>query len=188
MSLSGNPTQKSPESAFALQKYLLLHSQHDAVQRHLCSINPDALIGGSAPPSPPSSRKSSLSSSPPKSSTHQHLRSGSTVISPISEISEDFQLTVPSRPVLRTRRSSLPTPPSPSMLAEVEADEQKLLNVNQQIKTTLTDLLNCESVRNDGKYRMWIQTRLMDAERELKGSRSRSCSRRKSVQIGSLVV
>jgi hypothetical protein len=70
------------------------------------------------------------------------------------------------------------------MLAEVEADEQKLLTVNQQIKTTLTDLLNCEVVRNDSKYRMWIQTRLMDAERELKGSKSRSCSRRKSVQIG----
>jgi len=45
----------------------------------------------------------------------------------------------------------------------------KLKNVNQQIKSTLTDLLNCESVRRDQRYRMWVQTRLMDAEKELKG-------------------
>ena len=62
----------------------------------------------------------------------------------------------------------------------------KLKNVNQQIKSTLTDLLNCESVRRDQRYRMWVQTRLMDAEKELKGSRSRSCDRRRSEDVSGM--
>jgi len=65
-------------------------------------------------------------------------------------------------------------------VGEIEQDEVKLKSVNQQIKSTLTELLNCESVRGDRRYRMWVQTRLMDAERELKGGRSRSCERRRS--------
>jgi hypothetical protein len=60
----------------------------------------------------------------------------------------------------------------------------KLMNVNQQIKQTLTELLNCESVRADRRYRTWVQTRLMDAERELRGERSASRSRRRSVDVG----
>jgi hypothetical protein len=63
---------------------------------------------------------------------------------------------------------------------ELEDTEMKLKNVNLQIKTTLTDLLNCESVRGDKRYRMWVQTRLMDTEKELRGSRARSCERRRS--------
>jgi hypothetical protein len=67
-----------------------------------------------------------------------------------------------------------------SILGEIEQDEMKLKEVNQNIKTTLTELLNCESVRGDRRYRMWIQTRLMDAEKELKQDRSKSCDRRRS--------
>lgn len=53
-------------------------------------------------------------------------------------------------------------------------EEKKLVQVNQQIKTTLTELLNCESVRQDRLYSVWVQSRLMDAERELKGARRHS--------------
>jgi len=67
------------------------------------------------------------------------------------------------------------------MRGEIEQDEIKLKMVNQQIKSTLTELLNCESVRGDRRYRMWVQTRLMDAERELKRERTRSCERRVSL-------
>jgi len=81
---------------------------------------------------------------------------------------------------MRTRRSSLPTVIDESILGEIEEDEMRLKNVNQQIKGTLTELLNCESVRGDRKYRMWIQSRLMDAEKELKNNRSKSCDRRRS--------
>ena len=64
--------------------------------------------------------------------------------------------------------------PSPS-------EDQSLYNVNQDIKTTLTDLLNCDAVRQDGKMRLWIQTRLMDAEMELKRQRRRRSSAPKIV-------
>lgn len=67
-----------------------------------------------------------------------------------------------------------------SVLGEIEQDEMKLKDVNQQIKSTLTELLNCESVRGDRRYRMWIQTRLMDTEKELKKDRSKSYDRRGS--------
>lgn len=86
-------------------------------------------------------------------------------------------------PQLANRRPSLPTIIDESITAEIEEEEMKLLNVNQQIKTTLTELLNCGSVRGDRRYRMWIQERLMDAERELKGSRSRSSTRRRSRDV-----
>ena len=70
-----------------------------------------------------------------------------------------------------------------SILDEIEEDQTKMRDVNLQIKSTLTELLNCESVRNDGRYRLWVQTRLMDAERELRGARSR----RRSVDIPAMV-
>lgn len=60
-----------------------------------------------------------------------------------------------------------------SLMNEVETEEQKLLNVNQQIKTTLTELLNCEGTRNDERYRVWVMERLMDVERDLKIGRRR---------------
>jgi hypothetical protein len=170
-------TQKSPERAAALQKYLLLHSQHDALRKHISHITTSAMSSPSH--SPDRSRHSSLSSSPnsdtsPSSSTpkgRHHARSGS-------------QPSHSSRPVLRKRRSSLPTVIDESILEEVEEDELKLKDINLQIKSTLTELLNCESVRGDRRYRMWVQTRLMDAEKELKIAKTRSCERRKSEDMG----
>ena len=57
---------------------------------------------------------------------------------------------------------------------EALEEERKLTQVNQQIKTTLTELLNCESVKQDRLYSVWVQSRLMDAERELKEGRRHS--------------
>ena len=48
------------------------------------------------------------------------------------------------------------------------------MNVNQQIKATLTELLNCEGVKQDRRYCVWVQRRLMDAEKELKEGRRHS--------------
>ncbi|TVY22914.1 hypothetical protein LHYA1_G008120 [Lachnellula hyalina] len=173
-----DPTQKSPERAFALQKYLLLHSQHDALQKHLSQISTSLPEAPSSSPEPSPDRyrqgsisssagsdSSYLSSSPPECARHHH-RSGS------------IQFPQPQRPVLKTRRSSLPTVVTESLLGEIEEDEIKLKDVNQQIKSTLTALLNCESVRGDRRYRNWIQTRLMDTEQELKKSRCQSRNRR----------
>jgi len=190
-SFAMHPARKSPERAFALQKYLLLHSQHDALQKHLSQITtslPEPAFS-SPEPSPDQSRQgregsisssagsdsSYLSSSPPKHTRRYH-RSGSKPVSP------------PQRPVLRTRRSSLPTIVTESLLEDIEEDEIKLKDVNQQIKSTLTTLLNCESVRGDRRYRSWIQTRLMDTEKELKKSRSQSCDRRRSEDLNRMTL
>jgi len=173
-----NPTQKSSESGFALQKYLLLHSQHDALQKHLDQITTSISTTAATSPSrsPDRHRHASPSSSPgsddsylasPPRVARNHHRGGSIPQSG-------------SRPVMRTRRSSLPAVIDDSILGEIEEDEMRLKDVNQQIKSTLTELLNCESVRGDRRYRMWIQTRLMDAEKELKNNRSKSCSDRRS--------
>lgn len=48
--------------------------------------------------------------------------------------------------------------------------------INHQMKATLTELLNTESVRSDEKYRAWIQERLMDAEQKCRRQRRRRSS------------
>ncbi|KAI9644186.1 hypothetical protein NHQ30_007540 [Ciborinia camelliae] len=172
-----NPTQKSPERAFALQKYLLLHSQHDALQKHLNQVT----------------------ASIPESSTSTNRHRNSSVSSGSSNGS-DTALSPLDQPIATTRSrrgslpssfghmqhlhrehriNSLPSVVDAAVVEEIEEDEQRLKNVNRQIKTTLTDLLNCETVKGDLRYRKWVQTRLMDTERELKESRSKSCERRR---------
>jgi len=181
-----NPTQKSPERAFALQKYLLLHSQHDALQKHLSQICTGIPTASSK--SPDRYRYSSLSSSPGSSSED----SGLSASSPPRVVRNHHRSgSIPSRqvrPPMTKRRSSLPTVIDESLIDEIEEDEMKLKDVNLQIKGTLTDLLNCESVRSDNRYRAWVQTRLMDAERELKVSRTRSCERRRSEDISGMML
>jgi hypothetical protein len=54
---------------------------------------------------------------------------------------------------------------------EIEDVENKMINLNEQIKCTLTNLLNSEGVKGDRRSRMWIQTRLMSVEKELRGFR-----------------
>ena len=177
-----NPTQKPPERAYALQKYLRLHSQHDALQKHLTQITT------SVPTTSPSRssdryRFSPLSSSPASDS-------GSIFSSPPTPIRQHHRTgSMPhQRPQMRTRRSSIPAVIDESILGEIEEDELKLKDINQQIKSTMTDLLNCESVKDDRRYRTWVMTRLMDAEKELKINRSRSSERRRNGDISGMIV
>ncbi|KFY09977.1 hypothetical protein V491_07862 [Pseudogymnoascus sp. VKM F-3775] len=124
-------TETPPKRAYALQKYLLLHSQHETLQ---C----------------------------------QQRRRGSTSNTQIAG------------PATMTRRSSLPALVDEGVLREAEDGENKLISVIEQIKCTLTDLLSSESVKDDNRYRMWVQTRLMNAEKELRGFRMLDCERRGS--------
>ncbi|KAK5115530.1 hypothetical protein LTR62_001189 [Meristemomyces frigidus] len=48
--------------------------------------------------------------------------------------------------------------------------------INHDLKTILTDLLNSEAIRQDDKMRLYVQTRLMEAERQLKRQRKRRVS------------
>ncbi|PQE29637.1 hypothetical protein CJF30_00009250 [Rutstroemia sp. NJR-2017a BBW] len=167
-----NPMHKDTERAFALQKYLLLHSQHDALQKHITAAT--STIQSPAGSTERWERHRNASISSDSSSSDNELP-----FSPISptttRVPTAFQY------VHRDNRTnSLPPVADESKAGEIEDTEMKLKNVNLQIKTTLTDLLNCESVRGDKRYRMWVQTRLMDTEKELRGSRARSCERRRS--------
>ena len=164
-----NPVRKEAERGLALQKYLLLHSQHDALQKHLSKITPAVQI----PQSSEKARHASLSSSP--GSDEGYLSS-----SPTFRHHQRAGSVPRHRPMLKQRRSSLPATIDESIIGEMEEDELKIQSVNQQIKSTLTELLNCQSVRADDRYRKWVQTRLMDTEIELKGTRSRSCGRRRA--------
>jgi len=57
-----------------------------------------------------------------------------------------------------------------------EPENDQLRVVNQQLKATLTELLNSDSVKHDSNLRMWVQGRLMEAEMELKRQRRRMSS------------
>ncbi|CAK4032219.1 Hypothetical predicted protein [Lecanosticta acicola] len=59
-------------------------------------------------------------------------------------------------------------------------EEGRLYDVNAEIKSTLMELLNTEAVRSDGKMRAWIQSKLMEAEMELKKQRRHNSGRRRS--------
>lgn len=56
------------------------------------------------------------------------------------------------------------------------ASQASLYEINQQIKLTLTELLNCDGVKHDKMFRAWVQTRLMEAEHQLKRQRRRRSS------------
>lgn len=60
-----------------------------------------------------------------------------------------------------------------SLIEEMAAGEQRLSDVNEGLKRALTELLNCDTVRKDQAMRTWVQTRLMDTERELRSGRRR---------------
>jgi hypothetical protein len=54
--------------------------------------------------------------------------------------------------------------------------EESLYEINRQIKSTLTELLNCEGIKEDKAARTWVQERLMGAELELRRQRRRRSS------------
>jgi hypothetical protein len=47
------------------------------------------------------------------------------------------------------------------------------MDLNGQIKATLTSLLNCESVKREVRFRAWVQERLMEAEHDMRRQRRR---------------
>lgn len=67
-------------------------------------------------------------------------------------------------------------PQTSPMLFQPSADERTLHDVNGEIKSTLTQLLNCGQIREDPEMRFWIQTRLMDTELQRRRYRRRRLS------------
>lgn len=168
-----NPNEKNPSRAFSLQRYLLLHSQHDALQKHLSSLNAPVNPGVSRQSSIDSTSSSNMSTSP--SETSAASRALPATAAPAHSHHRRFSL-----PAAFAARAPSPVTHHEAydevvehaeLEEEVMADEQKLMDVNLQIKMTLTELLNDDGVRGDRRYRTWVQTRLMDAEKEIRGQR-----------------
>ncbi|KAF2445722.1 hypothetical protein P171DRAFT_358409, partial [Karstenula rhodostoma CBS 690.94] len=135
----------------AIQKYMLLSSQQEVLNRRLSLHVPCG-----APMTTASPEFQSLASSP--------RSSFSSTWSPEPEFFTSNPIPV-QQPSSAHRHS----------IADPE-DAHKLFQVNKDIKATLTELLNTESVRSDGKYRQWIQERLMDAEHQIRRQRRRRSS------------
>lgn len=182
---SCTPQQRSPERAGILSRYMALHSQQhrlrQSIRQHTPSppLSPTSISPMRASPDMSSSEPSSGSPSPTLDAQSQQF---SQISPPAFALPKPA--TAPRKSFSRSPSNNIAPIPEEDSLEEFELrgsnEENKLFDVNHEIKTTLTDLLNCESVRNDGKMRLWIQTRLMDAEMELKRQRRSSTRRRSS--------
>jgi len=150
----------------ALQKYMLLTEQHQDLCDRLDQIRPEFNTSSSrsqfSSPSTSPTRSSSSLSLPP--SPKRHSRSGRHHSRSHARCSGWAD------------RNELTTIPDEETIYEISAEEQRLSEVNESIKRTLTELLNCSSVRADRAFRTWVQTRLMETEKELRSGRRRRSS------------
>lgn len=159
---------KSHNYALSMQEYMDLQVIRDELCSHLDQIRPgniSATTSNSSPFSSPSTSPTRSFSSP-SSSLRRHSRSGerrhhrgSARCSGWDEASE-----------------TLGTIPDEETMEEISAEERRLYHVDESIKRTLTELLNCESVRSDRSMRLWVQSRLMETEKELRSGRRRRSS------------
>jgi hypothetical protein len=178
-----SPNQKSLERANALQKYLMLHSQREALE---AALNNNASSCVIAPPSPSCarSRGTSLSSISELEAVYPSLTA------PVESKQLRHCTIIPDEPHVRSEPaenvSSLLGVIHDNVRSEDKEKEDELNNINKEIKSTLTNLLNCDGVKDDRRYRSWVQTRLMDIEKELLEFRRQSCKMR-SVSVDNAV-
>lgn len=158
-----------------LRRYLLLQEEHESIRRHL-----DTLSATASASTATTTATTTPSVSPTRASRPGHKRVDSAA----------RRATMPQhdapRPRFHRRRGRGPAGDDdqdlgaismdPNMLAEVAGEEARLFNINEGIKRSLTELLNCETVRADQTFRQWIMARLLEVEKELRvGRRRRSC-------------
>lgn len=148
-----------------MQEYMDLQVIRDELTIHLDQLRPGTLSAVTSN----SSTYSSPATSPTRlspSSTRRHSRSGErrhhkahARCSGWDEASE-----------------TLDTIPDEETMEEISVEERRLFDVDESIKRALTELLNCESVRSDRSMRLWVQSRLMETEKELRSGRRRRSS------------
>lgn len=149
-------SRSSPARADSYQRYVMLSHQQENIRRRL-----SLQIPSPTPMTAVSPETHSLSSSPTNFGfTDRWTAEPASAITPTTS-----SRPIPTHPGVAHR-------PSPEDLAH----EEKLYEINHQIKATLTELLNTEDVRHDDKFRAWIQQRLLDAELELRRQRRRRSS------------
>lgn len=162
----------------AFQMYLLLQEEHDLVHRHLDSVHASAASRNTVPTPPvsprgadyPPSQTSSRSASLSRAHAQRHRRSSVPAVAP-----------GPAPCVTPT--SCRNTVLDETTGAELLADEARLCHVNECIKRILTELLNCETVRDDRALRTWAQSRLMATEKELRTERRRRSAPETSLPV-----
>jgi hypothetical protein len=169
---------------FTLQKYMLLQEQHEELCTHLDQIRPrqsstaSSSISTITSPSSSPTRSSfstmlspqlSASSATPTSTRRHHSRSSGRASPKMHARCSGWQ-------DARRRSEALDTIVDEDTVFEISAEEQRLCDVNEGIKRALTEMLNCDTVRNDMNMRMWVQTRLMETEKELRTGRRRKGS------------
>ncbi|SPO06700.1 uncharacterized protein DNG_09394 [Cephalotrichum gorgonifer] len=131
----------------AYEEYMRLQSQHDSIRESLDMIRS---------PTSSDSTTTSPSLSPTRGAAHHAF--------------PNSRRTMPPPPARRDNQML-----DESALCEVAAREHDLLVVNEGIKRALTELLNCDLVRADKPFRMWVQSRLLETEKELRSRRRRRC-------------
>jgi len=155
---------------FAMQKYLLLHNQHEELRQQLYDLCPSYTTSSTAVTSPSGSPTRDFDTTPSPPTLRHHSSSSSSS----SSSSRSRRRTSPS---VKSGYSGSFTTLAPvldeSLVTEMAAGEQKLFDVNESIKRALTELLNCERVRSDRAMRTWVQSRLMETEKELRSGRRR---------------
>ncbi|KAI0399627.1 hypothetical protein F4802DRAFT_29881 [Xylaria palmicola] len=163
---------------FAMQEYLLLQDQHEELSQRLHQLSPPST--SSAATTTLSLAPTTVTTSPSVSPTRSSLsREGSSP----SKLSPSWgrrrtSQTWTSGPDHHRAARLDPRGPAQdgSLVGAVAAGEQKLFDVNEELKRALTELLNCEAVRRDGAMRTWVQTRLLETEKELRRGRRRRSS------------
>ncbi|KAF2012043.1 hypothetical protein BU24DRAFT_412578 [Aaosphaeria arxii CBS 175.79] len=135
------------ESEPPMQRYLKLSSQQENIRRKLSleTQSPTSPEFRSMSSSPTESMQSSMHSS--TTATEPHLPSPMPI------------------PIQRQRHS-----------VDYTGDDAKrtLCDINQQMKATLTELLNQN--RSDDKYRAWVQEKLLETEQQIRKQRRRHSS------------
>lgn len=154
-----------------LRRYLLLQDEHETIRRHLNALSSDTSASSSACTSS-STAVTSPALSPTRASAFGHKRTDSA----LRRASMDAPRPSPRCHGRRSRASPDMTGVDPTTLAEMLSEEARLFTINEGIKRSLTELLNCDATRGDQAFRQWIMTRLLEVEKELRsGRRRRSC-------------
>lgn len=159
--LAGGPSLAGPaldalprhNRDLTLRRYLLLQDEHESIHRHLDTLSASTPTTPSTAPSghkrvDSAVRRASMPQcDAPRPRTHRRRDRG--VAAQIVDEHVD--------PMVAT-------------------EEARLFTINEGIKRSLTELLNCETVRVDQAFRQWIMVRLLEVEKELRvGRRRRSC-------------
>ncbi|KAI0871517.1 hypothetical protein GGS24DRAFT_503724 [Hypoxylon argillaceum] len=154
---------------FAMQEYLLLQDQHEELCQRLHELSP---LSSSSSSSLSATTKTSPSSLAPTTATSPSISSTRSVRDGPAP-SRDQRTTSHT---YRARTNQREAVRNESLVGEVAAGERKLFDVNEGMKRALTELLNCEVVRQDRAMRTWVQTRLLETEKELRRERRRRSS------------